>query len=123
MLNTPTPIATADFNEEDLLERLMGNEGLARRVAAKFVDDTPKQLAALADAVSRADAVTVRCVAHGIKGSAANVGGMPLSDIASKLERLGETGDLEPAAAILPDLSAGFDRLKSRLERFCDRRD
>jgi len=108
------------FDEADLLERVMGNENLARRVAARFVDDMPKQLTALADALARADAKTIRCVAHGIKGSAANVGGMPLSDVASKLERSGEAGDLESAAGILPALSLGFDQLKSRLQRFCD---
>lgn len=111
------------FDEADLLERVMGNEDLARRVAARFVEDMPKQLAALADAVARADAKTTRCVAHGIKGSAANVGGMPLSDVASRLERLGEAGDLESAAGILSALSLGFDQLKSRLQRFCDRSD
>ena len=115
--------SVTEFDDADLLERVMGNEDLARRVAARFVDDMPKQLAALAAAVARADARTTRCVAHGIKGAAANVGGMPLSDIASKLERLGEAGDLESAARVLPDLSFGFDELKSWLQRFCDRGD
>jgi HPt (histidine-containing phosphotransfer) domain-containing protein len=109
-----------DFNEEDLLERVMGNEDLACRVAARFVEDTPKQLAALADSLSRADARSARCIAHGIKGSAANVGGLPLADVALRLERLGDTGDLESAARILPDLRVGFDRLKFRLLAFCD---
>jgi CheY-like chemotaxis protein len=116
------PSAT-DFDEADLLERVMGNEDLARRVAARFVEDMPRQLAALADAVRRAEAQTTRQVAHGIKGSAANVGGMPLCHVASKLEKLGAAGDMESAAGILADLSRGFDTLKSRLEQFCDRDD
>ena len=100
----------------------MGNEDLARRVAARFTEDTPRQLAALAEAITRADAQAARCVAHAIRGSAANVGGMPLCEVASRLERLGESGDLTSAAGILPHLWLVFDKLKSRLQRFCDGR-
>jgi HPt (histidine-containing phosphotransfer) domain-containing protein len=108
-----------EFDEQDLLERVMGNEELARRVASRFIEGAPRQLSALAEAVGRADAEATRCLAHGIKGSASNVGGIPLSEVASHIERLAAAGDLNAAAHILPELSAHFEKLRCRLQAFC----
>jgi len=116
--SSPNPGAVA-FDQEDLVERLMGNEDLARRIARGFVDDMPNQLALLAQAVSNFDAPAVRMVAHSIKGAAANVGGLEMREVAWKLEQTGGAADLVAAAAALPELSASFERAKPIFEKFC----
>ena len=115
---SPNPEAAA-FDREDFVERLMGNEDLARRIAQGFVDDMPLQLAALARAVNDRDAPAVRLVAHSIRGAAANVSGLEIREVARKLEQSGDAGDLTAAAAALPELSASFERARPILEKFC----
>ena len=115
----PTPsAATALFDREDFIERLMGNEDLARRIVHRFMDDMPSQIALLAEAVNNLDAQAVRLVAHSIKGSAANVGGLEMREIAWKLEQTGGVGDLIAAAVALPELSASFERVKPIMDKF-----
>ena len=113
--------AIAVFDREDFVERLMGNEDLAQRIIRGFVEDMPRQIALLAQAVNNLDAQAVRLVAHSIKGAADNVGGLEMREIAWKLELTGRTGDLTTAAAALPELSASFESARPIMEKFCNR--
>ncbi len=113
------PTIHAAFDREDFIDRLMGNEDLARRIIRGFMDDMPNQIASLAQAVNNFDSAAVRMVAHSIKGAAANVGGLEMREIAWKLEQKGSTGDLAAAAAEVPALAASFERVKPALEKFC----
>jgi CheY-like chemotaxis protein len=108
------------FDRDGLLERLMGDSYLAQRVIDAFVTTIPSQIAALAQAVSDADAATAGRAAHSIKGAAANAGGQELSEAAKRAEKLGRTGDLEGLAAMLPELEKQLDRLRLELTRFCE---
>jgi CheY-like chemotaxis protein len=115
----PTPAAGAAFARDEFIERMMGNEDMAQRILRGFVDDMPRQLALLAQAVDNRDAAALRLAAHSIKGAAANVGGTEIQEIAGKLERTGTAGDLAAAAAALPELAASFDRARPAMEKFC----
>jgi HPt (histidine-containing phosphotransfer) domain-containing protein len=106
------------FDPESFVERLMGNEDLAQEIVRGFVDDMPLQLARLVQALNDQDASGVRLVAHSIKGAAANVSGLELERIAWKLEQTGSAGNLAGAAAVLPELSASFERLRPVMEKF-----
>jgi two-component system, sensor histidine kinase and response regulator len=108
-----------EFEPEDLLERLSGNEPLARRVIARFLVDVKEQLAVLARAVENADCETAQRAAHSIKGAAANAGGSRVREAARKLEQLGGDGDWAAATAMLPELSACFESVRPFMERFC----
>jgi CheY-like chemotaxis protein len=114
------PSNACAFDKEDFIERLMGNESLARRVAGTFINSMPEQLAALASAIQSFDAPATRLAAHSIKGAAANVGGTAVRELAAKLEKMGEAGEMESAAAVLPQLDATFQSLKPVMQRFCD---
>ncbi len=110
--------AAMAFDREDFVERLMGNEDLARRLVRGFVDDMPEQIARLAQAVSNLDAEAVRLVAHSIKGAAASVCGLEMQEIAHRLEQNGRAGDLAAASAALPELSASLDRARPIMQKF-----
>ena len=114
----PSPATTA-FDRNDFIERLMGNEDLAQRIVWEFVEDMPRQMALLAQALNNFDASALRQVAHSIKGSAANVSGLEVREIAQKLEESAAVGDLIAAASALPELSASFERARPLMERFC----
>jgi two-component system sensor histidine kinase/response regulator len=115
----PTSRVEVEFEEEDLLERLSGNEELAQRVVSIFLDDMPRQLAVLAEAVNGGDGNAASQIAHAIKGAAANVGGTQIRELAWKLEQLGKTGDFDQASALVRELSASFARTRAPMERFC----
>ena len=108
-----------EFDEEDLLERIGGNEELAQRIIRRFLEGMPGQLEALAEAVNAGDGAAVRNEAHAIKGAAANVGGQLIRQFASKLEQLGKDGDLDSAAEVLRELQASFARTRAPMETFC----
>jgi len=115
----PQPMAEASFDTEDLVERLMGNEDLARRLAGAFVDRMPEQLAALAEAISNSDAEATMFAAHTIKGVAGNVGCGDVQQLASRLEKFGESGDFALASDALPKVTAAFEAVRPALRRFC----
>jgi signal transduction histidine kinase/CheY-like chemotaxis protein/HPt (histidine-containing phosphotransfer) domain-containing protein len=110
----------SQFDVDDLIERLMGNQALARRIAAVFLNNMPQDLLALSTAINNSDAQGIVIAAHSIKGAAANAAGMTVSFLASKLESLGRIGDIASAAEVLPELEAKFQSLKPEIERFCD---
>jgi HPt (histidine-containing phosphotransfer) domain-containing protein len=115
-----SPVIEQGFDGSELVDRMMGDENLARLVVATFIEDMPRQLAALAEALGSADAPAMQMGAHSIKGAAANVGEPSLRAIAAQLEKLGEAGDLQSAIAIVPELSAVFESLRPHLQHFCD---
>ena len=95
------------FDRDDLLERLMGNFGLARRIITRFVADAPAQLAALAGAIESCDPAVMWQAAHSVKGAAANAGAVRLSEVARSVELLARSGDIAAArerAIALPRL-------------------
>jgi two-component system, sensor histidine kinase and response regulator len=109
------------FDPDELIERLMGNEDLAKRVAGSFIDSMPQQLAALANAIGRSHAQDTAFAAHAIKGAAANAGSTAIQEFASQMEELGEAGALVSASEFLPGLTATFHTVKPAMERFCNR--
>ena len=72
---------------------MMGDEEFAHEVAAEFVKELPTLIGALEDWVREASLESIWKEAHKIKGSAANVGGEALRDIALKVEQAGKAGN------------------------------
>ncbi len=99
------------FDRNTLVERLMGDEELADGVLSIFLEDAPKQIAGLKEALEKGDAPVLHRRAHTIKGAAANVSALMLQEVALRMERLGEEGDLEGAAALLPALEEALEAL------------
>jgi PAS domain S-box-containing protein len=114
------PVAAAEvFDSEGFVESLMGNRPLARKIIRGFVDDMPRQLALLAQAVAGGDSKQVRLVAHSIKGAAASVCGPEIRAAAYQLEQIGHGGDLSAATAALPELTGSLERARPLMEIFC----
>lgn len=112
--------AEAIFHREELIDRMMGNEKLAKSVIQVFLEDTPQQLLALAEAIGRQDVEKSTRIAHSIRGSAANIGGSSLIGLTQEIERAGMEGDLEPARRLLPELERRFANLAPLLKEFCE---
>ncbi len=102
---------------EDLVQRLQGDRRIADRVLTIFLSTTPDDIERLNRALVSGDGDEVRLQYHSIKGSAANVGGLMLSEVAWAGERAAVAGDLKSAQAILPRLRWEFERLARHCHR------
>ena len=87
------------FNRSELMTRLGGDVDLLADVIQIFLDDCPKRLAAIKNAVDLKDAELIRTTAHALKGAAGTLSATAVFDAAQALERLGTEGRVEPAEA------------------------
>ena len=111
---TPSPPA---LDREGLSRRLMGDETLARRVLASFVEDVPRQVAALEKALAQGDASEAERRAHTIQGASAVAGAEALRALARQAEDDARGGDLPAAAGKLPALKEALERVRREAER------
>ena len=105
------------FNENTLLERLLGDRRLAGIVLEGFVRGFPAQLNRLRAHVERSDAPGVRAQVHAIKGSSATVSAESLHAIALSMERLGSGSGLDRCGELLPRAAEEFERFRETVER------
>ena len=93
------PAQPAVFNQSELMHRLGGDMDLLTDVVRIFLDDCPKRLVAIKNAVDLRDAELIRTTAHALKGAAGTLSATGVFEAAQTLERLGTEGRLEPAEA------------------------
>ena len=77
----------------------------------------PALLADLAEGFERKDLQSIGKQAHKLKGSAANVGGDALRDVALRVETAGKAGDLEGAIRCIPELESNAAQLQEALRQ------
>ena len=104
------------FDRPTLLKRLMDDEGLAETIVAGFLDDMPKQMAALRSFVENGQAEQAGGQAHKIKGGAGNVTALAFQETADDMERAGKAGDMASLQKLLPELEQRFLQLKAKME-------
>jgi len=115
----PSADTTIDFAALDEL-RVLGKaaeQDLVGEVIDQFVRETELSLAVLRDALEAGDAVAVRRIAHGIKGSGSQVGGRRLAASCGRLEREAARGHLSEARIALHDVTSDFGELRLALTR------
>ena len=106
------PVDIAMFGEMLGMEPEDAEEMLPELVEL-FLDDSAEQLAQIGTAVSSSDLDLLRGAAHKMKGGAASVAAIPLSEACGKLEKLAIEGSLDGAAGYLDEARAEFDRLQN----------
>ncbi len=92
------------FDRSDLMQRLLGDEGLADAVINTVVETLPKLLADLHDARASGDASAMRLAAHTLKGAAGNVSLARVQRLGQLCERAAATGNVAEVARLLPQL-------------------
>jgi PAS domain S-box-containing protein len=97
---------------EKAIAEFEGDKDFLAEVLEGFFTNVTKQIGILRQALSAADAETIRKEAHSIKGGAANLTAMVLSHIAFELEKKGKSGELQGAAQLIDALQKEFDSLQ-----------
>ncbi len=103
------------FDKASLVNRMMGDEELAREIIGVFLDDVPNKIAILKQALENREASDVRDHAHAIKGAAMNTSALALKDIAYLMEEAGEAADIDKAITLMPEIEKQFELLKDTL--------
>jgi two-component system sensor histidine kinase/response regulator len=113
----PTPAAAAPAEGDPFiaLARVEGDEQLFREIVRLFIDGCPSLMTRMDRAIRAQDATGLSAAAHAFRGAVSNFGTPSLVDAASRLESMGQTGDLSGAGEIYDAIQQGLDRLKPAL--------
>lgn len=106
----------AIFDKAVALSRVGGDVELLKEIAVLFLDDYPKSLIELRDAVQSRDAKRVERSAHGLKGSVSNFGARSAVDAALQLETMGRAQELVQVEQVLRTLELALAALRPELE-------
>ena len=90
-------------------------EALLQRVLTAFLQDTPRQLAALRGATAASDAGAMRKAAHSLKSSSANVGADTLARLFREMEHMARAEQSEGADDLLAQLEREFQSVRQSL--------
>ncbi len=101
-----------------MVDRLGGDEELARQLVELFVAECPKMMQAVRESVAAGDGEQVRRAAHAFKGSVGNFTESAPMTTAFELEQLGRTGPIEQAPALLARLEQEVDAFLDALRRY-----
>ncbi|HEV7219408.1 MAG: Hpt domain-containing protein [Terriglobales bacterium] len=115
--NLPAPGRGA-WNKAETIESLGGDEELLRELVEIFVDQSPKLLNKLRDAISSFDAEGVMRAAHSIKGELSCLGALAAAKTAQKLETMGGKKEMAGASEMFTSLERELKALKLSLADF-----
>ncbi len=105
--------------DDDLFESLKGLEagapGLSRKVVDAFLEDTPRRLEDIEQALLGQNAEKLSLVAHGLRGSASNLGAHAFVQICADLEHSAAGNDWGNCKKLLAALRQELDRLRGVL--------
>jgi HPt (histidine-containing phosphotransfer) domain-containing protein len=93
-----------------------GEGEFLKELVTIFLEDTPKQLAQLEEAVGRNDPSGVVRAAHTIKGSAGNFGAEEFADLARQIESAGKANEIATAAGFMPEFKLRFGKVSAALK-------
>jgi two-component system sensor histidine kinase/response regulator len=111
-----TPIGGERLDRDLALARVGGDLDLLKEIATLFVEDYPKVLLELHQAVESGDAQAVERTAHGLKGSVSTFGARAAMEAARTLESLGRARELSDLHTVLHTLEHALADLRPELE-------
>jgi CheY-like chemotaxis protein len=103
------------LNRAEALDRVGGDEDLFRELATVFLDQSPRWLSAIRQALDGQDAAQLKAAAHPLKGSLGTFAAPRAVAAAQRLETLGRHGDLTGGREALADLEREMARLEPAL--------
>ncbi len=113
MTPADVPLQGADpITFERAIEEFEGDEALVLEVLVAFIGNVKRQIEVIAGALSEGDAEAVRREAHSIKGGAADLTALRLSELAFELEKMGKANALEGGREALVELTSALAALE-----------
>ncbi len=83
-----------------------------------YINETPKQIQAIAAALATQTSATFMIAAHTLKGSSLNLGAKQLGALCLKLEELGRAGKSIPENNCIAEIENEYENVKTMLLAF-----
>ncbi|MCE1247791.1 MAG: PAS domain S-box protein [Firmicutes bacterium] len=110
------------FDIQGMLERLMGDEKLARKVVSVILADIPNKISTLRKSLfEKGDIRESLLYAHTVKGAAANAGGEYVRSVAGDIETALRNGDINTAKANMQNLEAQFEIFRNEVVSYLNK--
>ena len=103
------------FDKSEFLSRLEGDELLGSEIIEMFLQEYPKLLDGVHQAVEQRNASLLERAAHSLTGSVGDVAAPQALEHARALEQMARKGDWEGANAALVRLEVALDQLAREL--------
>jgi len=107
------------IDRRSLLERVEGDHELLAEMITLFLEDAPRLLAAMRDALARSDMPVLERTAHSMKGAASNLSAPVTTAAAFELEKSAKSGDSESSKESLAKLESAVQKLLPALKEIC----
>jgi HPt (histidine-containing phosphotransfer) domain-containing protein len=101
---TPSLSRPVFWSKAEALDRLGGDEDLLRELCGIFLEESPKLMQKLRQAVADGDAEAAMQAAHSLKGEVSYLGAGGASRAARQLEDMGREKNLSQASEALAEL-------------------
>jgi len=102
--------------DEVILRQLRTDMGFGLgMILDTYVDELPKQIDSILDAIDTEDADKLRRNGHRLKGSSRSVGAGPLGELCFQLELLGQDNDIDAAKVFMSELITLSEQVKKAL--------
>ena len=111
-VNTPVPARECPVDLGKAMENLGGDRELFDEVLSLFAQTIPQVVEDVGSAIKSRDAARLRLVAHGLKGSAANVCAEPARRKAEEIEGMAKRGDFSQIEQAFAELEARLKELR-----------
>jgi signal transduction histidine kinase/CheY-like chemotaxis protein len=112
------PQATDQSPMANLLDRIDGDQKLARQMTATFLRDTPKRIAGIQKALKAKNAPALASLAHALKGSVSIFGAEAARDFSQKLQDLGRAHDFSGTTELYGRLKEEIAKLEANLRGY-----
>lgn len=104
------------FDRAGMMERLMNDEELARKLSEAFLKDIPLRIDALKECLDTGNIKGAERLTHSIKGASSSVGGDAFTVVAALMEKSARAEDLNAVKELVTELESEFRRLKQAME-------
>ncbi|HEY9604687.1 MAG TPA: PAS domain S-box protein [Allocoleopsis sp.] len=113
--NQPSPATVAiDATAFQALQEMIGQEDVVVQVIDSYLEETPKLLEAMSNAVAQSKAEGWKSAAHTIKSASATLGALTLAQLCQRMEAI-EQADVLEATAMVSRFKAEYARVQTAL--------
>jgi HPt (histidine-containing phosphotransfer) domain-containing protein len=95
------------------LRQMLGQDKVLAEVIDAYLEDTPKLLQVMENAVAQGKAAALQQAAHALKSSSALFGATSLSHFCQELEVSGSTGTWAKAAALMSQVETEYEKVQT----------
>jgi len=112
--NTTQHLPAIDPQRLELLKQTMGD--FFKELAPGYTRDMKNKFEKIDQFLKANNSKELHILAHSIKGSSSNIGAMPLSNIAKKMEMQAKNKQIQALAVTIQQLKSEYSRVKQALE-------